>query len=265
MRENGVRKIWAEGGAVVNGWLSIPDSFAAESVSHTNFDSITVDMQHGMVDYQSAVGMLQGISTTDKTPLVRVPWNDPIPIMKVLDAGAYGIVCPMINNREEAERFVGACRYYPDGYRSFGPIRAGMYAGPDYYQHANATVITLAMIETGPALENLDEIMSTPGLDGIYIGPSDLAISLGHPPAPDPSIPEVVDTIETILATAQRHNIAPGIHCASGDMAKRMIAKGFRFCTISNEVRLMMAKCNEEVAVAKGAGDKSNAGGGRVY
>ena len=252
MRENGVKKIWADGGAVVNGWLAIPDSFAAESVAHTKFDSVTVDMQHGMVDYQSAVGMLQGISTTDKTPLVRVPWNDPIPIMKVLDAGAYGIVCPMINDREEAERFVGACRYYPEGYRSFGPIRAGLYAGPDYGSKANETIVTMAMIETGPSLKNLDDIMSTPGLDGIYVGPSDLAISLGHPPSPDPTIPEVVDTIETILAAAKRNDVIPGIHCASGDMAKRMIAKGFRFCPISNEVRLMMAKCNEEVAVAKG-------------
>ena len=265
MRENGVRKIWAAGGAVVNGWLAIPDSFAAESVAHTDFDSVTIDMQHGMVDYQAALGMLQGISTTDKTPLVRVPWNDPIPIMKALDAGAYGIVCPMINNREECEKFVGAARYFPDGYRSFGPLRAGLYAGADYYQHANSSIITMAMIETLDSLSNLDEIMSTPGLDGIYIGPSDLAISLGHPPVADPTIPEVVDTIAKILEAAQRNNVAPGIHCATGAMARRMIAQGFRFCTISNEVRLMMAKCNEEVAAAKGAEQSGAEREGRVY
>jgi len=254
MRENKVRQIWAEGGNVVNGWLGIPDSFSAEMMAHCPWDSLTVDMQHGMVDFQAAVPMLQAISSSDKTPLARVPWNDPAAIMKILDAGAFGVVCPMINDREEAERFVGACRYVPDGYRSFGPARGLLYGGSDYYQHANDTVITLAMIETLPAMGNLDEIMTTPGLDAIYIGPSDLSISLGHPPSGDPTIAEVVDAIDTILAAAKRNNVVAGIHCADGAMVKRMADKGFQFCTISNEVRLMAAKSAEEIAIARGEG-----------
>ena len=202
MRENGIRKIWADGGVAVNGWLGIANSYSAEVMAHENFDSVTVDMQHGMVDFQAAVGMLGAISTVAPTPLARVPWNDPASIMKTLDAGAYGIVCPMINNKEEATRFVGACRYAPVGYRSFGPARGLLYGGADYAKYANETIITFAMIETQEALDNLDEIMSVDGLDAIYVGPSDLAISLGHPPLPVPTEPEVVTAIDTILTAA---------------------------------------------------------------
>ena len=103
MRENTVKTIWAKGGLVVNGWLSIPSSFSAEVMAHQGFDSLVVDMQHGVIDYQTAVTMLQAISTTNVMPFARVPWNDPAHIMKILDAGAYGIICPMINSRKEAE------------------------------------------------------------------------------------------------------------------------------------------------------------------
>jgi 4-hydroxy-2-oxoheptanedioate aldolase len=254
MRANNVRKIWADGGLVVNGWLGIANSFSAEQMAHCDFDSVTVDMQHGLVDFQAAVPMLQAISTTDKTPLARVPWNDPVPIMKILDAGAYGIVCPMINNREQAEAFVGACRYAPQGYRSFGPPRGLLYGGPDYPDHANDTIITMAMIETSEAMDNLDEIMSTPGLDAIYVGPSDLAISLGYKPNGNPSEPVVLEAIDTIMAAAKRNNVVGGIHCAHGEMVARMAAKGFQFCTISNDVRLMAQAAAAEIKAARGQG-----------
>jgi len=157
MRENPLRRIWAEGRAAVNGWLAIPSSFSAETMAHQGWDSLTVDMQHGVVDYQTAVTMLAAISTTDVTPLVRVPWLDPGIIMKMLDAGAYGVICPMVNTVADAETLVGACRYPPAGRRSFGPIRALLYAGADYPKHANETVIAFAMIETQEALDNLDQ------------------------------------------------------------------------------------------------------------
>ena len=179
-RPNGVREAWQEGRAVINSWLGIPSSFSAEVMASMGWDSLVVDMQHGMIDYQMMVTMLQGISTTNVTPLVRVPWNDPAHIQKALDAGAYGIVCPMINNRAEAEKFVGSCRYAPLGYRSSGPIRASLYGGADYHAKANDIVVAFGMIETQEALDNLDAILSTPGLDAIYVGPSDLSISLGY-------------------------------------------------------------------------------------
>ena len=171
MRENTVKSIWAKGGVVVNGWLSIPSSFSAEVMAHQGFDSLVVDMQHGVVDYQTAVTMLQAISTTGVIPFARVPWNDPAHIMKILDAGAYGIICPMINSRKEAEQLVRTCKYAPKGYRSFGPVRASIYAGSDYALHANDTIVVMPMIETKEAVQNIDEILSTPGVDAIYVGP----------------------------------------------------------------------------------------------
>lgn len=252
MRENGVRRIWQDGGCVVNGWLGIANSYSAEVIANEAFDSVTVDMQHGMVDFPDAVGMLQAISTRDVTPLARVPWNDPAAIMKVLDAGAYGIVCPMINNRAECEKFVGACRYAPDGYRSFGPARGILYGGADYAANANDTVITFAMIETSEALNNLDEIMTTPGLDAIYIGPNDLAISLGNPPSPEPQAPNVIEAVETILATAKRHNIVAGMHCPHGASVRDKFDRGFQFCTIANDARLMSLGSKQEIAAARG-------------
>ncbi len=253
MRKNRLKEIWAGGGAAVNAWLAIPNSFSAEQMAHGDFDSVTVDMQHGMVDFQAAVPMLQAISTTDKVPLVRVPWNDPIPIMKSLDAGAYGVVCPMVNNRADAEKFVGACRYAPQGYRSFGPPRGQLYGGPDYADHANDEIVTLAMIETAEAMDNLDQIMSVEGLDAVYIGPSDLAISFGLKPAADPSEPKVLEAIAEILAAAKRNNVVASLHCAGGAMAKRYFDQGFQLATLANDVRLMFAKAQEETALARGA------------
>ncbi|MEJ0068379.1 MAG: aldolase/citrate lyase family protein [Pseudomonadota bacterium] len=156
--------------------------------------------------------MLQGISTTAVTPMARVPWNDPAIIMKSLDAGCYGIICPMINTREECERFVRACRYAPKGYRSSGPIRASLYGGPDYAEKANETILTFAMIETKEAVGNLDAILSTPELDAIYVGPSDLSLTYGFGPGLDRAEPEMEKIIGTIIAACKKHNIKAGIH-----------------------------------------------------
>ena len=252
MRENRVKTIWRQGGAVVNGWLGIPNSFSAEMMANTPYDSITVDTQHGMVDFADAVRMFGAVSVYPPTPLARVPWNDPGAIMKLLDAGAYGIICPMINTADECIRFVGACRYAPAGYRSFGPARGILYGGADYAEHANDTIIAMAMIETEQAVSNLDEIMSVDGLDGIYIGPNDLAISLGNPPNPEPTAANVIAAVNTTLAAAKRHGIAAGIHCPSGASARDKIEKGFQFVTISNDARLMAQASAAEIKEARG-------------
>jgi 4-hydroxy-2-oxoheptanedioate aldolase len=252
MRENRVRKLWADDLPVVNGWLAIANSYSAEVMAHEDFDSLTIDMQHGMVDFQAAIAMFQALSTRDCTPLARVPWNDPALIMKSLDAGAYGIICPMVNNREECERFVGACRYAPVGYRSFGPARGILYGCGDYAAKANDTVITLAMIETAQAMENLDDIMSVDGLDAIYIGPSDLAISLGNPPSPEPVAPNVIEAIGEILAAAERNGVKAGIHCPNGASVRDKFTQGFRFATVTNDVRLMSMAAKAEIATARG-------------
>jgi 4-hydroxy-2-oxoheptanedioate aldolase len=248
MRENNVRTIWKRGGAVINGWLGIPSSIAAENMAQAGWDGLTVDLQHGHVDYQVAVTMLQAISTTGTTPLARVPWMEPGIIMKLLDAGAYGIVCPMINTRAECEAFGGACRYAPRGYRSFGPVRATWYGGADYFKHANDTVITMAMIETKQAMDNLDEILSVPELDSLYIGPNDLAISLGYAPSGVPTDPVVIDAIKTIAAGAKRHGVYAGIHCGSTAMAKQMIGLGFQFVTLLADNAFLVSAAKGAVA-----------------
>ena len=185
MRPNALRALWQSGGAAVNGWLAIANSFSAETMAHQGWDSLTIDLQHGVVDYQTMVTMLQAISTTATVPIVRVPWLEPGILMKALDAGAYGVICPMVNSREDAQKLVAYTHYAPRGTRSFGPVRALLYGGADYPQHANDTIVTFAMIETAAALENLDEILSVEGLDAIYIGPSDLSLALGCTPTFD--------------------------------------------------------------------------------
>jgi 4-hydroxy-2-oxoheptanedioate aldolase len=208
-------------------------------MAHMDWDSLVIDAQHGLVDYQIMVSMLQGISTTAVTPMVRVPWNDPAAIMKALDAGSYGIICPMINNRTECEKFVGACRYAPRGYRSSGPTRAVLYGGNDYVAKANDTVIAFAMIETREALDNLDAILTTPELDAIYVGPSDLSVSLGLPHGLDRGEDVVLGALRTIIESCRRHRIKAGIHTGSTAYAKRMIAMGFDFVTILSDTRLL--------------------------
>jgi 4-hydroxy-2-oxoheptanedioate aldolase len=246
-----MKKLWSEDRIAINIFLGLPDSFAAEIIASQGWDGVTIDMQHGVIDYQVGVTMLQAISIYEATPLVRVPWNDPAIIMKVLDAGAYGVICPMINNREEAERFVGACRYAPEGYRSTGPVRAAFYAGADYHQHAADTILTFAMIETQTGVNNVDEIFTTPGLDAVYIGPSDLSTSLGGAPGGDQRTPEVMAAIETILAAAKRHNIRAAIHALTSDYANEMIEKGFDLVTLSAEYRHMATQAAQVLSEVK--------------
>jgi 4-hydroxy-2-oxoheptanedioate aldolase len=254
VRENKLKSIWARGEAVVNGWLSIPSAFSAEVMAHQGFDSLTVDMQHGVIDYQVAVTMLQGISTTRAMPLARVPWNDPARLMKILDAGAYGVICPMVNTREEAEALVRACKYPPRGYRSWGPVRASIYAGADYGDHANDDIVVMPMIETAEAMKNLDEILSVPGVDGVYVGPSDLSLALGLKPRLDQTDAPVVEAQQKIVEACKRHGVVAGIHNNTATYALQMIAAGYQFVTLASDSRHMAAKAAEEVAVVRKSG-----------
>jgi 4-hydroxy-2-oxoheptanedioate aldolase len=241
MRENRLRTLWKSGGAAVNGWLAIPNSFATETMAHQGWDALTVDMQHGVVDYQAMVTMLQAISTTDTVPVVRVPWLEPGILMKTLDAGAYAVICPMVNTREDAQKLVAWTSYAPRGTRSYGPVRALLYGGADYPQHANDTIVRFAMIETAQALDNLDDILSVEGLDAIYIGPSDLSLSLGCKPTMDDLEPRAAQAVDHILARAKAHGLIAGIHNTSPESALARIAKGFQFVTVSSDARLIAA------------------------
>ena len=250
MIPNKIKSIWKAHRPVINGWLSLPCGFSAELMAEQGYDSLTIDTQHGLVDYASMVAMLQAIRTSGVTPIVRTPWLDPAPIMRCLDAGAQGVICPMVNNREQAEAFVSACRYPPAGRRSFGPIRALVSLGADYQAHANDEVLCIAMIETAEAMDNLDAIMTTPGLDAVYIGPADLTLGVADgrlPPGFDPTHPEIVDAIKTILSAAKAAGIRAGLHCGTPEYAARAIGWGFDLVTLLNDARLMANAAKQDV------------------
>lgn len=239
MRRNRLKAIWEQGGAALNGWLHIPSMWSAELMAHAGWDSLTVDLQHGMHSIETAIQLMQAISTTDTVPLARVTWNEPGTIMRLLDAGAYGIICPMINTRAECEAFVGACRYPPQGYRSLGPTRARVYAGADYAQHANHEVLTMAMVETCEALANIDAIASVPGLDMIFVGTGDLRLSLTGSVGFDSDDAEVDNALNAVVAACERHGLIAGLFTASPAYARRMITRGFRFVTVKTDSMLL--------------------------
>jgi 4-hydroxy-2-oxoheptanedioate aldolase len=246
--ETRLQRVWAREEAAVNGWLSIPSSVTAELVASQGYDTITVDLQHGLIDYQAALGMMQAVRAAgDATVIARPPWNEPGIIMKLLDAGALGILCPMVNNRADAEALVASCFYAPKGGRSVGPTRALMVYGGNYMKEANEAVTTLAMIETQEAFENADEIASTPGLSGLYIGPSDLAQSLGHPVEVDPTSEAMLAAIDRIRDAAKGAGKKAGMHCMMPDYARQMVQRGFDFVTLGNDMRMLTAELGARV------------------
>jgi 4-hydroxy-2-oxoheptanedioate aldolase len=249
---NKVKEAWAQGRAVVNGWLAIPSAYAAEVMAQAGFDSLTVDMQHGVQDYLSTVACFQGMQPHPVTPMVRVPWNEPGIVGKVLDAGAMGVICPMINTPEQAQQLVWSCRYPPEGTRSFGPIRAGIYGeAGTYFATANRDVAVIPMIETKEAVDNLEAILDVPGIDGVYIGPSDLGLSYGMRPALDREEPEILRIYERVLNEAGKRNIAVGLHNGSAGYVKKMIGMGFKLCTISNDSGILLQAASAAVATAR--------------
>ena len=239
MRKNILREIWAKGGAAINGWLAIPNTFSAETMAHQGWDSLTVDLQHGVIDYQRAVEMFTAISTTSTVPVARVPWLDPGYLMKALDGGAYGVICPMINTAQDAENLVAWTHYPPQGTRSFGPIRGLLYGGADYPEHANDTIVAFAMIETQAGLDNLEDILRVPGLDAVYIGPSDLSLALGCRPTFDDVDKPVAEAIAFIVAKAREHGKIAGCHNGSPEYALKRIEMGFQFVTVASDARLL--------------------------
>lgn len=264
MRANRLREIWSQGGAAVNGWLAIPSTFSAETMAHQGWDSLCIDLQHGVVDYQAAVNMLTAISTTDTVPLVRVPRLEEGILGKVLDAGAYGVICPMVNTAADAERLVHATRYAPVGSRSVGPVRALLYSGQDYLQHANDTMVVFGQIETRQSLDNLDEILRVPGLDAVYIGPADLSLSLGCRSTFDDVEPPVAEAIELVVRKAREHGVVAAIHNGTPETALKRIEMGFQLVTIGSDARLMAAG-SQQILASMRQGQSTNTSGAGGY
>ncbi len=233
MRRNVIKDRIAAGEIVINAWLSIGSSYSAEGMGHAGFHSVTVDLQHGMVGFSNALPMLQAISATPATPLVRVPELNTATIMHLLDAGAYGIICPMISTPEEAAKLVAACRYPPRGNRSFGPSRGLLYGGSDYVSEADLTVMAIPMIETAEAVERIDEILAVEGVDMVYLGPNDLAFALdGHVKYPRHKSEAAMMHVR---ARAAVHGIATGIFCTDATEASARAKQGFQMVTPAND------------------------------
>ena len=241
MRKNKLKEIFKSTDEVAtSGWLHIPNSWTAEIMANAGWDCITVDMQHGLMNIETAMQMLQAISTTNTVPLARSLWNEPSGIMRLLDSGAYGIICPMINNRAECKAFVGACRYPPEGYRSLGPTRARVYGGADYGEHANSEILTFAMVETKESAENIEEIVTVNGLDAIFIGSGDLKLAYTGKATHVGQSEEYDKAVETVLKSCKKHNIVPGIWCATIEDAQFRKAQGFRFIALKSDSMMLI-------------------------
>ncbi len=215
----------------------MPSSVAAEAVAGEGFDYVCVDAQHGAIDYQATVALLQGIALGGSNPVVRVPWNEPGVIAKMLDAGAHGVIVPMVNTVAEAEAVVRACRYAPIGARSYGPTVVGL-RHDDYVAWAAENVAVIAMIETAEAVRNVDDILAVPGIDAIYVGPADLSLTLGLPPRNNDDSPVFNEALQRIVAACRNRGVVPGAHCVGG-VARRRAEQGFRLLTVSSDIAAM--------------------------
>jgi 4-hydroxy-2-oxoheptanedioate aldolase len=251
MFRNKVKALWREGQPAAVGWMGSPDPYHTETMAEVGFDALVLDMQHGMgIGPDRAADWIQLVARCGVTPFVRVPWNEPAFIQWVLDAGALGIIVPMINSYADAVKAGGACRYYPVGYRSVGPNRVRYNGGSDYFEHANEEVACLVMIEDIRTIPLLYEIATAPGIDGFYIGPADLSVTMGLPPAMDQSDPRHGEAMQQILDAATRNNLVCGRHCRNGESAARHFAQGFKFCPAATDIIALDTGARAELKAA---------------
>ncbi len=234
-----MKQRWTDGRGGVGLWLALPDPSVAEQLGSLDPDYLVVDMQHGLIDYSDVRSLLQAAQRSTATPFVRVPWNEPGIIGKVLDAGALGVIIPMVNTVEQAQQAVASCFYQPKGSRSHGPVRAALAHGDDYGEHANDEVVCVVMIETVEAIGNLDQILAVPGIDAVYVGPADLSRTLGLEPLGDHDDESFVEAIDTILAACSRAGVVPGIH-ANPALVEKRLGQGFRMVTATSDILALM-------------------------
>lgn len=261
MRPNPLRAHWESHDPAVGAWLSVPSSITAEVVASVGFDYVCIDMQHGLIGYGDAVSILQVLSLGSSTATVRVPWNEPGIIGRVLDAGAMAVIVPMVNTADEARLAVARGKYAPEGSRSSGPIRVAPLEGPDYVDRANESCAIIPMVETVEAVDNIDGILSTPGVEAIYVGPNDLAVSMGF--GRDCTEPAFHDVLDHIVVKCDEYGVVPGIHAAPHIVRER-IERGFRMVTVNSELTAMRTTLVDNLGVARGR-DVADAGGGGGY
>ncbi len=254
MRQNKIKALWHAGKPACLGWCNTADTYIAEIMANAGFDGVCLDMQHGMaIGPDRAALWLQAVSTTDTVPLVRVPWNEPYFIQYVLDAGAYGVIVPLINTPEDARKAAGACRYPPLGYRSNGPNRTALYSGSDYFAQANDEIICMCLIEHIDAINNLEAIAEVPGIDGFWVGPTDLAISMGLDPRTGVGSPAWEEATQRMLDVAHAHGlVAAASPHGRGDIARR-INQGFDLMQLGMVAGMVQNAAKDVVSVFRDA------------
>ena len=261
MRENGLKTRWRDVESTLGLWLATSDPAAAEPLGQLGYDYICLDLQHGLIGYESAVPVLQALSRSDSIPLTRAPWNEPGSIGKLLDAGAMGVIIPMVNDRDQAVQAVRSCRYPPHGARSWGPTRANPVLGGGYFDDANTQIACIPMIETREAVEHLDDILSVEGIDAVYVGPADLAVSFGLPPATDhPDSPVYQEALAAIVDRCRAHDVVPGIHTIP-TLVQTRIEQGFRMVTVTSNLIAQLEGARSSLETARSGGSDASVGG----
>jgi 4-hydroxy-2-oxoheptanedioate aldolase len=243
---------WQRDEVTLGAWCMIPTSLTAEILAKGGFDWVLVDMQHGCMDYQTAVEMIRAIDLAGITPIVRVPWNEPGIVGRMLDAGAMGIVAPMINSVAEAQSLVDACRYPPVGKRSLGPVRVGARDGLGYVAGANDRIAVIPMIETVEALSAVEDIAAVPGVDALFVGPFDLSFSLGLRPGDNDGDPKFDDAIARVNAAARSQSIATAV-LSTAALAPLRAKQGFRMISVLTDSAALGAAAHASLAAARGA------------
>jgi len=247
---NPILRAWAEGRTLFGAWATIPSTVTAEVMAREGPDYVCIDNQHGLLDHSDTVPMLAAVEAGGSVPIVRAPWNDPPRIMAALDAGAFGVIVPMVNDAAEAHRAAGACRFPPRGMRSYGPIRARYALGgadPDLLNE----IACIAMVETAGGLRNLDEIVATDGIDAVYIGPSDLALGVGKKPGPRPW-EDLAEPMAQIRSACRSHGVKVGVHALNGEAAARYAEDGYDMITVFSDASLLAGAASAHLKTARG-------------
>jgi 4-hydroxy-2-oxoheptanedioate aldolase len=252
MKSNFVRARLKRGESSIGTWLTLPDPTAAQLMARAGFDWLTVELEHTPVSFETAALSFAIIAASGAVPLVRIPWNTGENIKRVLDIGAWGIVVPMVNTRAEAEAVVAAARYAPHGSRSIGGQLHAVNFDTDpgtYYARANDELLIVVMAEHVKAIANIDEILSVPGIDAVFIGPNDLLNSMGRAPAFESDHEEFIQAVSQVLQTARKYGVAPGIHVLDASAAQRRLDEGFQFIAITSEAGMMLSKARETLSL----------------
>lgn len=252
MVQNPLLDLWKRDAVAYTGWLSLPSSWSAEVMAHAGYDALVIDMQHGLMDQAGMLSMLQAIGTAQVPSLVRASWNEPSALMRPLDAGAYGVICPMVSTRAQCEAFVAACRYPPNGMRSFGPTRSMVSIGADYVARAEFFALTFAQIETAEGLANVEAIAEVPGLTGLYVGPWDLSLDMGLPAPGNLLDPDLLRACDALLEVTHRRGLIAGIYTSSAEDGCRMASRGFRLVNIATDTALLQRGASAEIRKARG-------------